>query len=95
MLLLGALNKKTVSRTNIIETRKTLHRYSIDLTELGIPCRFVNHQVTHLWEEVEIYGCGVETTSAFPFESFLGFFRRFLRSGNLQAEQPRQHPSVF
>ena len=89
MLLLGAFNKKPVSRTDIIEAQKTFQRYSIDLSELGIPCRFVSHQVTHLWEDVDKYGCGVETNSAFPFESFLGFFRRCLRSGNLQAEQIR------
>ena len=89
MLLLGAFNKKLVSRTDIIEAQKTFQRYSIDLSELGIPCRFVSHQVTLLWEDVDKYGCGVETNSAFPFESFLGFFRRCLRSGNLQAEQIR------
>jgi hypothetical protein len=89
MLLLGSFNRKPVSSTNIAEAKKTFYQYSVGLTELGIPCRFVSHQVTHLWEDVQKYQCGVETNSAFPFESFQGFFRRCLRSGNLQAEQIR------
>ena len=89
MLLLGSFNRKPVSSSNIAEAKQTFNRYSVELTELGIPCRFVSHQVTHLWEDVEKYRCGVETNSAFPFESFQGFFRKCLRSGNLQAEQIR------
>ncbi|EFX62643.1 hypothetical protein DAPPUDRAFT_120024 [Daphnia pulex] len=70
MLLLGAFNKEPVSRTNIIEAQKTFQRYSVDLTELGIPCRFVSHQVTHLWEDVEKYGCGVKAKRVFLSKVF-------------------------
>jgi hypothetical protein len=89
MLLLGSFNAKPVSKNNILKAKKVFQRYSVDLTEMGIPCRFVSHQITHLWEDVEKYGSGVETNSAFHYENFLSFFRRCLRSGNLQAEQVR------
>jgi hypothetical protein len=53
MLLLGSFNRKPVSSSNIAEAKKNFNRYSVELTELGIACRLVSHQGTHLWEDVE------------------------------------------
>ncbi|XP_045026785.1 uncharacterized protein LOC123470533 [Daphnia magna] len=89
MLLLSPFDKNPVSQSNLLEAKKVFEQYSVGLTELGIPCRFVSHQVTHVWEDVKKYKCGIETISAFPFESFQRFFRNCLRSGNRQAEQIR------
>jgi hypothetical protein len=63
--------------------------YAIGLSERDIPCRFVSHQITHITQDVAKYKCGVEKISAFQYESFLIYFRRALRSGNLPIEQIR------
>lgn len=89
MMLMGSYNRGPVCPTRILEAEKALKRYSIELTEYGIPCRFVSHQVIHIPQDVAQFQCGVETLSAFPFESFQKIFRKCLRSGNLQAEQIR------
>jgi hypothetical protein len=59
------------------------------LTDLGIPCRFVSHQIIHLHEDVTHFQNPVEDNSAFEFESFLSFFRRIIRNGFLLPEQIR------
>jgi hypothetical protein len=89
MMLLGSFNGEPVPKKRILKAKNILDRYSVELTEREIPCRFVSHQVSHLWQDSENFQCGIETLSAFPFESFQVFFRRCLRSGNLQAEQIR------
>ena len=57
--------------------------YCVELTEREIPCRFVNHECIHIPDDVAKYQCGVETLSAFQYESFLSFFRRCLKSEKL------------
>ncbi len=89
MMLLGSFKRKPVPRNRLLEAKKTFDRYSMELTERDIPCRFVSHQVSHVWQDSAYFQCGIETLSAFPFESFHNFFRRCIRSGNLQAEQIR------
>jgi hypothetical protein len=89
MMLLGSFNGKPVPRQRLLEAKKTFDRYSVELTERDIPCRFVSHQVSHVWQDSDNFQCGIETLGAFPFESFHIFFRRCIRSGNLQAEQIR------
>jgi hypothetical protein len=89
MMLLGSFNGKPVPRQTLLEAKKSFDRYSVELTERDIPCRFVSHQVSHVWQDSDNFQCGIETLSTFPFESFHIFFRRCIRSGNLQAEQIR------
>ena len=89
MMLLGSFNGEPVPKKRILKAKNILDRYSVELTEREIPCRFVSHQVSHVWQDSENFQCGIETLSAFPFESFQVFFRRCIRSGNLQAEQIR------
>lgn len=88
-LLLGSFNTQPVSQSNIRLTEKILKSYAVELMERDIPLRFVSHQMIHIPDDVAKYQCGVETLSAFQYESFLVFFRRCLRSGNLPAEQIR------
>ena len=47
--------------------------------------------MSDVWQDSDNFQCGIETLSAFPFESFHKFFRTCIRSGNLQAEQIRNH----
>ena len=82
MLLLGTFDPQPVSDSNIKLARKVLNFYCVELTERDIPCRFVSHQTIHIPDDVAKYQCGVETLSAYQYESFLSFFRRCLRSGN-------------
>ena len=82
MLLLGTFDRQPVSDCNIKLARKVLNFYCVELTERDIPCRFVSHQTIHIPDDVAKYQCGVETLSAYQYESFLSFFRRCLRSGN-------------
>lgn len=89
MMLLGSFNTEPVSALRIAEAEKALKRYSTELTELGIPCRFISHQIVLIPQDVSNFQCGVETLSAFPYENFQSFFRRCLRSSNLQVEQIR------
>ena len=89
MLLLGSFESKPVHNSDIIEAQKILNMYAVELSERDIPCRFVSHQITHMPQDVAKYKCGIEKLSAFRYESFLIFFRRSLRSGNLPTEQLR------
>lgn len=89
MYLLGSFNQSEVEESNIARAETVLKKYCVELTERNIPCRFVNHQIIHMPQDVARYKCGVETLSAFQFESFLSFFRRHLKSGNLPVEQIR------
>lgn len=89
MILMGSFSYKEVSTERINEARTVLKRYTVELSERGIPVRFVSHQIIHIPDDVLKYKCGVETLSAFPFENFQRFFRKILRSGNLPAEQIR------
>jgi hypothetical protein len=88
MMLLRSFNGEPVPKKRILKAKKILDRYSVELTEREIPCRFVSHQVSHVWQDSENFQCWIETLSAFPFE-ILEFFLRCIRSGNLQAEQIR------
>lgn len=89
MNLLGSFNQSEVEESNIARAETVLKQCCFELTERNIPCRFVNHQIIHMPQDVARYKCGVETLSAFQFESFLSFFRRHLKSGNLPVEQIR------
>ena len=89
MMLLGSFDPHPVPEENIRLARNTLKMYCVELTEREIPCRFVNHECIHIPDDVAKYQCGVETLSAFQYESFLSFFRRCLKSGNLPLEQIR------
>lgn len=59
------------------------------MTDLGILCRFVSHQIIHLHQDVTTYQNPLEANSAFEFKSFLSFFRRTIRNGYLLPEQIR------
>ena len=87
ILLLGSFDPQPVSQSNIRLAKNVLDNYAVELTERKIPLRFVSHQMIHIPDDVAKYKCGVETLSAFQYESFLVFFRRCIRSGNLPAEQ--------
>lgn len=89
MFLLGSFNYIEVEESNIKLAESVLKQYCVELLERNIPCRFVTHQIIHMPQDVARYKCGIETLSAFQFESFLSFFRRSLKSGNLPAEQIR------
>lgn len=89
MLLLGTFDPQPVPESDICLARNVLKMYCVELTERDIPCRFVSHQIIHIPDDVAKYQCGVETLSAYQYESFLSFFRRCLRSGNLPLEQIR------
>ena len=89
ILLLGSFDPQPVSQSNIRLAKNVLDNYAVELTERKIPLRFVSHQMIHIPDDVAKYKCGVETLSAFQYESFLVFFRRCIRSGNLPAEQIR------
>lgn len=73
MLLLGTFQSKPVSQSNILLAKEVLNSYVVELTERKIPCRFVSHQIIHIPDDVAKYRCGVETLSAFQYESFLSF----------------------
>jgi hypothetical protein len=90
MMLLGAYKTSTkINPSDIKKAELILKRYSSELTDLGIPCRFVSHQIIHLHEDVTHFQNPVEDNSAFEFESFLSFFRRIIRNGFLLPEQIR------
>lgn len=89
ILLLGSYDPQPVPESNIESARQILKMYSVELTEREIPCRFVSHQIIHIPDDVANFQCGIETLSAFQYESFLSFFRRCLKSGNLPIEQIR------
>jgi hypothetical protein len=89
MLLLGGFGHQPVPDADIDEATTALKAYSSGLQERQIPCRFLNHYITHLPEDVKNFQCGIESLSAFPFESFMKVFRQLTRSGHLLAEQIR------
>jgi hypothetical protein len=90
MMLLGAYKTSTkINPSDIKKAEVILKRYSSELTYLGIPCRFVSHQIIHLHEGLTNFQNPVEANSAFEFESFLSFFRRIIRNGFLLPEQIR------
>lgn len=89
MMLLGSFDSSPVDEASIVEAESCLKRYSVELSERNIPCRFVSHQIIHIPQDVRNFKCGVETLSAFQFESFQQFFSRCLRNGNLPTEQIR------
>ena len=89
MMLLGSFNGEPVPKKRILKAKHILDRYYAEQSEREIPCRFVSHQVSHVWQDSENFRCGIETLNSFPFESFQVFFRRRIRSGDLQAEQIR------
>lgn len=55
----------------------------------GIPLRYLSHCMIHVPDDVEKYQVGVENLSAFIYENFQGYFRRFIASGHKGVEQLR------
>ena len=89
MLLGGYETQRQIDSSDISKADAILKRYSSELSELGIPCRFVSHLTSHLAEDVSNFKNPIEANSGFDFETFLGFFSDCLRSGNLPIEQIR------
>jgi hypothetical protein len=90
MMLLGAYKtSKKINPSDIKKAELILKRYSLELTDLGIPCTFVSHQIIHLHEDVTNFQNPVEANNSFEFESFLSFFRKIIRNGFLLPEKIR------
>jgi hypothetical protein len=89
MLLLGAFNPNTVPTQNIEKARTVILDYIQILMDKGIPLRYLSHCMIHVPDDVEKYQVGVENLSAFIYENFQGYFRRFIASGHKGVEQLR------
>lgn len=73
MILLGGFSTDKVSDARIETASRALKQYATMLVNYGIPCRYTSHQIIHLPQDVNKFGCGVECLSAFPFELLLFF----------------------
>ena len=89
MLLGGYETNRQIKPSDVCKAHVTFDRYATELSDLGIPCRFVSHMTSHLWQDVSNFKNPVEANSAFDFETFLSFFADCLRSGYLPSEQIR------
>ena len=76
MLLGGYKTQRQIDSSDISKADAILKRYSSELGELGIPCRFVSHLTSHLAEDVSNFKNPIEANCGLYFEIFSGFFFR-------------------
>lgn len=74
MLLGGYETNRQIKPSDVSKAHAILDCYATELSDKGIPGRFVSHMTSHLLQDVANFKNPVEANSAFDFENFLTSF---------------------